>query len=123
VYRFLEARVGDYMARDVVTVPGEVTIGELERLFDAHGYEAFPVADDGRLVGIVTRFDVLRVFLFRTDRVVPQYEELAKRSAGEVMTPAAVTFAPDEPLTRVLQALVERRVKSFPVLDTDGSSG
>ena len=35
----------------------------------------------------------------------------------EVMTRNVITFTPDTPLTRVLQTLVDFRVKSFPVLD------
>jgi CBS domain-containing protein len=33
------------------------------------------------------------------------------------MTREIITFSPEAPLTRVLQTLIDSRVKSFPVID------
>lgn len=117
MYRFLESRVADYMTRSVLTVAPETSVRELERLFVEHDFNGFPVVAGGALAGMVTKFDVLRVFIFTPEAVVPHYEELSRRTAGEIMTRDVVTFAPDTPLTRVLQTLVDVRVKSFPVVE------
>ena len=117
MYGFLEARVKDYMTGTVVSVSPQTTVGELECQLAEHDFNGFPVVEGGKLCGMVTKFDVLRVFIFTTTTVVPRYEELAARTAGEIMTADPVTFTPETPLTRVLEKLVETRVKSFPVLE------
>jgi CBS domain-containing protein len=117
MYRFLEYRVADYMVRAVVTVSPETTVRELERRFVQHDFNGFPVVDAGVLVGVVTKFDILKAFVFTPQSVVPRYDELSERTAAEIMTREIMTFSPEAPLTRVLQTLIDLRVKSFPVVD------
>jgi CBS domain-containing protein len=119
MYRFLEFRVSDYMTRAVLTVSSGTPVHELERRFAQHDFNGFPVVDDGVLVGVVTKFDVLKAFVFTPQSVVPRYEELSQRPAAEIMSREVLTFPPEAPLTRVLQTLVDWRVKSFPVVDGD----
>ncbi len=117
MHRFLEARVADYMTRRVVSVVPATPLPEIEALFGTHDFNGMPVVDEAALVGLVTKFDVLKVFIFTPERVVPPYDELARLTAGQIMTLDPITFSPDAPLTRVLQALVDFRVKSFPVIE------
>ena len=49
-----------FMARDPVTVSPDTDLAELERLLVRTGIGRVPVLDDGELVGIVTRKDLLR---------------------------------------------------------------
>jgi len=117
MYRFLEWRVADYMTRAVVTVSPDTTVRELESSFAQRDFNGFPVLDAGVLVGVVTKFDVLKAFAFTPQSVVPCYEEISRRTAAEIMTREILTFSPEAPLTRVLQTLIDSRVKSFPVVD------
>jgi CBS domain-containing protein len=117
MHRFLEMQVADYMTSPVISVAPSTQLSELERRFTEYDYNGFPVIDSGRLVGVVTKFDVLKAFVFTPRSVVPQYDVLARLTAAQVMTRDVITFAPDTPLTRVLQTLVDFRVKSFPVVE------
>ena len=105
------------MTQPVVSVSAETPLPELERRFNEHDFNGFPVIEGEALVGVVTKFDVLKIFVFTTRTVVPPYEQLSKKTAREIMTRDVITFTPDAPLTRVLQTLVDFRVKSFPVVD------
>jgi CBS domain-containing protein len=116
-YRFLECTVEQYMTREVLTVTRAVTMRELETLFEKRDFNALPVLEQGSVLGLVTKFDFLRVFAFTTAQVVPRYDELMGRTVGEVMTEAVVHVEPAAPLTRVLQLMVSLKARSFPVLD------
>lgn len=120
MYKFLESTVGQYMTRDPMTVPPAITLRELEALFDEHDFNAFPVVEGGRLVGLVTKFDFLKAFAFATTQMVPQYDALMERKVGEVMTREVVHVDVDAPLSRALQLMIEMRARSFPVLDASG---
>ena len=54
-------RVGDIMTRDVVTVDESATLGEIADLMEQHRIKRVPVRHDRKLVGIVSRSDLLRV--------------------------------------------------------------
>jgi CBS domain-containing protein len=119
MHGFLEAHVGDYMTHDVRTVAPQTPLSEIERQFGLHDFNGFPVVDAGRLVGMLTKFDVLKVFMFTPRTVVPAYDEISRRTAEQIMTRNVITFSTETPLPRVLQTLVDFRVKSFPVVDGD----
>lgn len=119
MYRFLECTVSRYMTRPVKTVTRQVAMRELEALFEQYDFNAFPVVEEGKMLGIVTKFDFLRAFVFTTSRIVPHYDELMSRVVAEVMTEAVVHVEPTAPLTRVLQLIVNLKIRSFPVVDPD----
>jgi CBS domain-containing protein len=63
--------IGQVMTADPVVVPGTEDVTAVTRtMLDRH-LRALPVVDDGRLVGIITRRDVLRT-IARDDRVIAQ---------------------------------------------------
>ncbi|HEY7030235.1 MAG TPA: CBS domain-containing protein [Thermomicrobiales bacterium] len=62
--------VGEIMSRGVISVPDDAGSDQVAGLMGLHGIRRLPVVRDGRLVGIVSRTDLLRLFVARaeTDR-------------------------------------------------------
>jgi len=116
---FIDLKVSDAMTHPVTTVSPEATVAELEALFERYDYNSLPVVQEERLVGIVTKFDFLRNFIFTPASVLPHYDTLMRRAISTIMQHDVVTVTADLPLTRVLQMMVDMRSKSFPVL-SDG---
>ncbi|MGC1354931.1 MAG: CBS domain-containing protein [Xanthobacteraceae bacterium] len=119
MYRFLEATADQYMTRAVTTVTRRTTMRELEVLFEKRDFNSFPVMEEGKVLGIVTKFDFLRAFAFTTGQMVPHYDELMRRSVAEMMTDAVVHVESTAPLTHVLQLMVSLKSRSFPVIGPD----
>ena len=107
------------MTRAVTTVTRETTMRELAALIEKHDFNSFPVVEDRKVLGIVTKFDFLQAFAFTTGQMTPQYDELMRRRVGEMMTEAVVHVEPAAPLTRVLQLMVSLKSRSFPVIGPD----
>lgn len=118
MHRFLEASAGDYMTRTVKTVGRDTTMRELQRMFEESDFNAFPVRENDDIVGLVTKFDFLKCFAFTPGRMVPSYNDLLSRRVAEVMTPEFIYVDAGTKLTRVLQLMVDHRMKSIPVMDT-----
>ena len=116
MHRFLEATAGQYMTRTVKTVARETTMRELQRMFDADDFNCYPVRDGDDVVGIVSQFDFLKCFAFNPGRMVPAYDDLLSRMVVDVMTAEFIYVDPVTKLTRVLQLMVDHRMKSIPVL-------
>ena len=108
------------MTSSVQSVTRQVTLRDLEALFEKHDFNAFPVVEAGNMLGIVTKFDFLHAFAFTTHQVVPHFDELMRRTVADVMTEAVVHVEPAAPLTRVLQLMVGLRSRSFPVIGSAG---
>jgi predicted transcriptional regulator len=117
VYRFLEQTVDGYMTRDVKTVQRDLNLLQLSEMFETDDFNSYPVEDDGQVVGIVTKFDILKCFAFTPSQMLPRYDDLMSRKIGDVMTPEFIYVNPDTRLTRVLQIMVEHRIRSIIVLD------
>ena len=84
-------KVGELMSREPITVPVTATVHEAARLMTRAGVKRLPVVDEGRMVGIVTRSDLIRAYV-RSD------EDLAD-DAREMLA-----VLPD-PLSRVAVAV------------------
>jgi CBS domain-containing protein len=117
MYGFLLCTVEQYMTPTVVTVNRQMTMRELGALFEQHDFNALPVVEDDKILGIVSKFDFLRVFAFTSNQMLPHYDELMSRRVADVMTEAVVHVDPTAPLTRVLQLMVSVKARSFPVLN------
>ena len=92
---------------------------ELQRMFDEDDFNCYPVREGDDIVGIVSNFDFLKCFAFNPGRMVPAYDDLLSRTVADVMTPEFIYVDPATKLTRVLQLMVDHRIKSVPVLDAD----
>jgi CBS domain-containing protein len=55
--------VGDYMSSDVQAVNAEDSLLDVATRFVETGYRGFPVMEDNRVVGLVTRQEVLRTVI------------------------------------------------------------
>jgi CBS domain-containing protein len=117
VYKFLEQITDGYMTRNVQTVPRDLNMLDLSEMFERDDFNSYPVEEDGQVVGIVTKFDILKCFAFTPSQMVPRYLDLMNRKVGDVMTPEFIYVRPDTRLTRVLQLMVEHKIRSIIVLD------
>jgi CBS domain-containing protein len=72
------------MSRDVVTVRADAPIALAAREMHARGYKRLPVVDaKGRLVGIVSRGDVLKVFLRSDGDLVGEVRRILDHAKSE----------------------------------------
>ncbi len=106
------------MTRDVRTVSRFVTLRELGELFEKDDFNAYPVEEGSQIVGMVSKFDFIARFIFTTALMIPHYD-LMIQTVAEIMTPDFIYVQGETKLTRVLQLMVEHRIRSIPVLDGD----
>lgn len=123
MHRFLEWHASQFMTRNVKTVPPTMTLRELGDLFDQNDFNSFPVVDGEELVGLVTKLDFLKAFLFDTGHLMPHYNEVMMRPVSSVMTKDVVHVDPGTPLTRVLELMVKLRTRGVPVLENGKLAG
>src|SRR3954471_5803491 len=57
------SRVGDVMSHDVIATHPEASLREVAELMERHGIKRVPIVDGGRLVGIVSRANLVQGLL------------------------------------------------------------
>ena len=67
-----------------------------------------PVTEaDGTVIGIVTELDILRA--------VNEGHELARVTAGDIMTPEVATVKPETPITEMIKMMEDFHIIRLPV--------
>ncbi|MDG4560815.1 MAG: CBS domain-containing protein [Candidatus Competibacter sp.] len=118
MYEFLQYQIRDVMTVDPIAISPKAKLREAEELFETHDFNGVPVVDNQRcLLGMLTKFDLLNAFRFDAHTLVPHYDDIMEQIVETVMTREPVTVAPQLPLSRLLQKLVEIRAKSLPVVE------
>jgi CBS domain-containing protein len=87
--------VGDAMSAPAITIDAHRRVHEAAKLMAAEGVNRLPVVDDGRLVGIVTRADVVRAFA-RSDGEIAEeiHDEILRRTLW--LEPGSVTVTVED---------------------------
>jgi CBS-domain-containing membrane protein len=112
----------DIMSSPVATLNIKTTVNDALKLMASRNIKRLPVtADDGTLLGIVSRTDILAA-IGRTSAVAAHLDVLpagAHATARDVLYTEVPTAAPDEPLDGVLAKLVASPLRRVVVVDKD----
>lgn len=98
----------DVMSIDLVTISQDATVEEAIREIVAHGISGAPVVDDqGRLVGIISEFQLLEAIYT---------PEVKTRHVRDFMTREVLTVAEDTILSDAANLMIIHRIRRLPVL-------
>ena len=73
----------DVMTRDVVVIAEDCPLGEIATVLETHGIKRVPIVRGGRVVGIVSRADLLRGLAASERSKAPNVDDRALRDAVE----------------------------------------
>jgi CBS domain-containing protein len=106
------------MTPSPLTVRPDTTIAQLRRLFEVHDFNMFPVVDDrGVLRGVVTKLDALKIYRPWAGRFTVNVQALLAEHVKDIMSRGLTSVTPEEPVSTVLTLMVNRRLRSIPVVD------
>jgi acetoin utilization protein AcuB len=112
-------RVRDIMTRNVITVGPDTLVVEAERIMKENSIRRLPVVEEGELVGIVTKYDLLEASPSPATSL-SVYELnylLARMEVREIMTEHPYVVAPDTPFEEALAVGQQEKIGSFPVME------
>ena len=112
-------RIRDMMTRNPVTVDSETLVMDAQKIMKENSIRRLPVVDKGKLVGIVTKHDLLEASPSpATSLSVHELNYLlSKMKVKEIMKKNPVTLTPDTPFEEALKIGQERKIGSFPVVE------
>ena len=113
--------VANWMKPNPLTITGDVLVSEAKRLLTENNLHAIPVVENGRLRGLVTRANLLRMvhFVLRTQSPDEFGFLIHRLRVRDIMVRNPATVRADETMERCLQKGRELGVAQFPVLEGD----
>lgn len=96
-----------------ITVTRDMTLRQVKRIMDEHGFSGFPVVDgDNKLQGIITGRD-MRLF---------EGQKLGQMTVADVMTPREklITGTPGTTQEEARKILYSNRIEKLPLVDENG---
>ncbi|RLE86324.1 MAG: hypothetical protein DRJ49_07995, partial [Thermoprotei archaeon] len=102
-------RVGDIMTRNVTVISPKDRAIDVLKLSRENGHSGHPVVLNGKLVGIVTHRDIMKIDPSKLDRILVE----------EIMTRNLVTTTPEETLDVVIDKMYRHGVGRLLVVDPE----
>lgn len=112
-------RIRDMMTRNPMTVDSETLVMDAQKIMKENNVRRLPVVDKGKLLGIVTKHDILEASPSpATSLSVHELNYLlSKMKVKEIMKKNPVTLTPDTPFEEALKIGQEKKIGSFPVVE------
>jgi acetoin utilization protein AcuB len=112
-------RIKDVMTKNPITVSPDTLILDAQKIMRDKKIRRLPVIDKGKLVGIVTKRDLLEVAPPKgTSATLYEWNYLlSQMKVKEVMRKDPIVITPYTPVEDVLRIGQEEKIGSFPVVD------
>jgi CBS domain-containing protein len=103
------------MTRRVVQIIEQIPMSEVRNIAAKYDYNGFPVVTpEGRLVGMITNGDLLRVACAALDE-----QGVWQAPVSRFMAHGVLALRPLDTLASAVQHMTEAKLRSLPVIDSD----
>jgi CBS domain-containing protein len=108
--------VEEVMKTDPITSSLGMMISDVSKIMVRNGFRRLPVIQEGKLIGVVTVFDVLE-FLGYGEFQHSDAEEAFSERVDEIMSKEIITVTMDQDLSDVAKLVRETGIGGFPVVE------
>ncbi|MEE8168231.1 MAG: CBS domain-containing protein [Candidatus Hydrothermarchaeales archaeon] len=112
-YTLPDVLVEEIMTKDVLNVDREDTLDDLIAMFRAHSVHGFPVLYEGKLVGMVTKIDLLKIFQ-RTG-----FRDTLVSHVKDIMRTHPTSIGPKSHIIDAVDTMIRQGFRLLPVLKED----
>jgi acetoin utilization protein AcuB len=105
----MNEQLSSIMTREVVTVKPSDSLSKVKEILFDKRFHHIPVVEDGKLVGIVTTYDLVKL-----NKTFDQYEGMTVK---EIMTDKVVTLEPQEKIGAAAQIFLRHLFHGLPIVD------
>ncbi len=116
--------IANIMSSKLITVSPTTTVEVMQTLLDANPIHHLLVVDDGKLVGVVSDRDILKIISPYLKTQLETNKDLftLTRTAKQLMAQNLVTISPKASIRAAARCLVENKVSLLPVVNDEGEA-
>ena len=113
--------VRNWMQANPTVIPSETLVSEAKRIISENNLHALPVVDNGKLRGLVTRANLLRMgsFVLRTQNTDEFNFFVTRLKVRDIMVRNPATVQADDTMEHCLKKGQELGVAQLPVIEKD----
>ncbi len=105
----MNEKVEVIMMKDLITLRPEDTLTQVSEVFKTKKIHHIPVVEDGKLVGLVTTYDMWRKNV--------RHEDYDKIQIKEIMSKRLIKLEPDSKIGTAAELFLDNRFHALPVVD------
>ena len=115
-----ETAVSQFMTKDLVTVETDARLHKIRQIFEENPFHHIPVLEYGKLVGIISKADFLKIShtlsftLEGTEKMDAKYHVF---TAKDIMTEYPMQLDPDDTAGLAADIFLVNRFHALPVVD------
>ncbi|MFA4935176.1 MAG: CBS domain-containing protein [Candidatus Methanoperedens sp.] len=113
----IEKKIEDVMTKNVITVTRNTNLRELRDLFNKYDFNAFPVVENGAILGVVTKLNFLKIFSFDPERLIPDLRSIFAKNAGDIMSKRILAVCCGDSIQKAAKKMLDNRVRAVLVTD------
>ncbi|OPY46603.1 MAG: Zinc metalloprotease [Methanosaeta sp. PtaU1.Bin028] len=118
--------VQDYMSRQVVSTPAQMSIEKTTKMIVQKGFRRLPIIQDGILIGIITASDIMKYMgsgeAFKKI-ITGDVRDVMEQPIKTLVRKALITTEPRMELGEAAQQMVEKDIGSLPVMEGGSMAG
>ncbi len=118
-YTLPDLEVKEIMTKEIITIDREAPIQELVEMFNEHHKHGFPVTHEGKLVGIVSKIDLLKTFSQGEALSRGGWSKIFATHVKDIMTTHPKTIGPEAHTTTALDKMLGNDLRLLPVVKED----
>jgi CBS domain-containing protein len=104
----MNEKIRSIMTTDVITLAPQNTLGQARAILLQNGVHHLPVIDGGKLVGILTSYD-----MFKTGKSADQMKDI---KVADVMSTHLSTLSPDDHIGTAAEVLLRNFFHAIPIV-------
>ena len=105
----MNEKVEVIMMKDLIALRPEDTLTQVSEVFKTKKIHHIPVVEDGKLVGLVTTYDMWRKNV--------RHEDYDKIQIKEIMSKRLIKLEPDSKIGTAAELFLDNRFHALPVVD------
>lgn len=111
----------DIMTHNVISVDMDDRLPDIKKIMETHEFHHLPVTDNGKLVGIISDRDLLRLISPFINKVSeqPRDTDTLNRAAHQVMTRQPIAVKAETSIEEILTWFKQLDISCLPVIDED----
>ncbi len=122
-YALPDLKVKEIMTKEVITIEKEATLQELIEMFNKYHLHGFPVLHKGKLVGIVSKIDLLKTFSQAGVFSRGGWSKIFAAHVKDIMTSHPKTINLEAHTIEALDTMLSNDIRLLPVIKEDKLMG
>jgi len=108
--------VTEVMTKDVIAIHVEDSLNIVSKTFENHSFHHIPILNHGKLAGILSKEDILRLLSIRAEYSEKEFKQIKVK---DFMSSKIISIRPDDSVGLAADIFMTNDIHALPVVEDD----